>query len=260
MLLRPARVDDYPAFVRLFPELAVDDPTPSAARWAAEFVPGAIVVEEDGAVLAYTWVQELGDTGYVRHVVVAPDARGRGLGRALMDAAAARFRAAGLACWCLNVKPENATARRLYEAVGMAPRHESVAVRADWGIRGRLPASDATTRVVVPAEDAAVEASAGLLAGQLADGRARGRIPVAAWSGADVVGAALFDPAFPGAFPFRARTPAVAGALLRALHGHRRPEHDSVQVVVEGDAALADALLAAGGSARMRILHYAGAL
>lgn len=148
MLLRPARADDYPAFLRLLPELGVDDPVPPPDRWADDFVPRTIIAERDGAVLGYCAVQHLGTDGYVRHLVVGPEARRSGVGRALMEAAAARFRAAGLVTWRLNVKPGNVAARRLYEAVGMRMQYESVALRLTWAVADALPAPLAEARSV----------------------------------------------------------------------------------------------------------------
>jgi ribosomal protein S18 acetylase RimI-like enzyme len=49
---------------------------------------------------------------------VRPEARGRGIGRALLDAIAAHSRAAGLAQLQLGVGTGNAAARRLYDAAG----------------------------------------------------------------------------------------------------------------------------------------------
>lgn len=257
MLLRPARADDYPAFLRLLPELGVDDPTPSPERWTDDFVPRTIIAERDGDVLGYCAVQHLDTDGYVRHLVVGPAARRSGVGRALMDAAAARFRAAGLVSWRLNVKPGNVAARRLYEAVGLRRQYESVALRLSWAVAEALPAPLAEARVVAGEEARRCEAAMGLLTGQLTHAR---RIPIGLFAGGDVVGAALFDPAFPGAFPFRVAAPAWAGTLLSAIRAHRLPEPDHVGVVVEDAPLLARHLLDRGAELRLEILHYSGLL
>jgi ribosomal protein S18 acetylase RimI-like enzyme len=59
--------------------------------------------------------------GWVKDLAVAPSARGRGLGEALMRQAFAEFHRRGLATVGLKVDADNPTgAVRLYERVGMA--------------------------------------------------------------------------------------------------------------------------------------------
>jgi ribosomal protein S18 acetylase RimI-like enzyme len=59
--------------------------------------------------------------GEVYAIYLAPSALGRGLGRALMDAALAELAAAGLATVVLWVLTANASARRFYERAGFRP-------------------------------------------------------------------------------------------------------------------------------------------
>jgi hypothetical protein len=101
-----------------------------------------------------------------------------------------------------------------------------------------------------------------VLAGRLRIIRARGnRVIVQLRNpGGAPVGLACFDPAFPGAFPFAAARPGLAAPLLRAIAPHARPGDTSLQVVVERDDALVDALRAAGAEIRMRLVHYIGPL
>ena len=79
-----------------------------------------------------------------------------------------------------------------------------------------------------------------------------------AWSGDQPVGFVVFDPDFPGGFPFRVTRPEVAGPLWRALRRHAR--HPYSHVVVEDDPVTTERFLAAGASVRMEIDHYAGPL
>ncbi len=60
-----------------------------------------------------TWV--LGDDGYLEDLYVAPEARGRGLGRALIEDLVAIGRARGWRRLYWLTEIENATARRLYD-------------------------------------------------------------------------------------------------------------------------------------------------
>jgi mycothiol synthase len=71
-----------------------------------------------GAVLGWRWEEGV---GFVSHIAVARDQRGRGLGRALLAEAFGRFHAAGLAGAVLGVNTANRTALSLYESAGMAP-------------------------------------------------------------------------------------------------------------------------------------------
>ena len=46
--VRPARPQDYAAFVCLFPELGVDDPTAEEDRWVREMMPTTLIAEVGG--------------------------------------------------------------------------------------------------------------------------------------------------------------------------------------------------------------------
>jgi len=121
--IRRARHDGYDAFCRLFPELLVDDPVPGLEAWTSLLSPSTWVATVDGEVLGYCYLQEYVETGYVRHVVVAPTARKRGLGRALMRSAAEYLRSRGKQSWRLNVRPSNQAARALYDRMGMHAKY-----------------------------------------------------------------------------------------------------------------------------------------
>jgi GNAT superfamily N-acetyltransferase len=60
-----------------------------------------------------TWV--MGDDGYLEDLFVAPEARGQGLGRALIEDLVAIGRAKGWQRLYWLTEIENATARRLYD-------------------------------------------------------------------------------------------------------------------------------------------------
>jgi ribosomal protein S18 acetylase RimI-like enzyme len=263
--IRRATANDYGAFAMLFRELGVDDPTPSAERFADELAPRILIYERDGEPIGYVSFDKLAANGYVRNLVVAPGARGAGIGAALLTAAATQLRAHGAtSAWHLNVKADNAAAIRLYERLGMQVEHRSVALRFAWANLDRLPADDAHVTVLpVPAgDDDDIERALGILGGRLQVSRSRGGGVMVQLRDEQLapVGVACFDPAFPGAFPFCAARPALAAPLLRALAPHARPGDLDLQVVIEDDGALADALIAAGAVVRMRLLHYAGPL
>lgn len=62
----------------------------------------------------------LGEQAFVAYTAVEPFARGRGVGRAMLDAAEALARAKGRRTMSLMVTEENDPARRLYEGAGFA--------------------------------------------------------------------------------------------------------------------------------------------
>lgn len=259
-VVRRALDDDYGAFSRLFPGLEVDDPMPTPTTWASKMVPFSWVAAVGGDVIGYCYCQEYDDTGYVRQIVVAPTARRRGVGRALLRGAAEHLRMAGKRFWRLNVKPDNHLARRLYERVGLMVAYPAVSLRFPWASLGGIAAGRATIGEVGSEQDVAAESAFGLPAGQLASARALNRIILhASLGGQDhMSGLAVFDPNFPGAFPFRVRDPEALEPLMAALRARARPSDTFVGIVVEDNAALASLLIRAGASIRDEILHMSG--
>jgi aminoglycoside 6'-N-acetyltransferase I len=84
----------------------------------------ALVAEEDGRALGFVFCV-LGDRGrrtaHVTDIYVRPEARNRGIGRALLAELVEPARAAGLEHVSLEVLVRNTDARRLYERLGFAP-------------------------------------------------------------------------------------------------------------------------------------------
>ncbi len=257
--LRPADDGDYEAVRRLFAELATGDPLPTAERYRQTLRPHTIVASLEGAVVGYVYGEILGGLGYVRHLAVDPSHRRSGVGRTLMNQAARTFRDAGCTTWCLNVKPDNVPAIRLYEALGFEKVYASKALRCDWQ---KVPSGGAppAARVVAPEEDARVEAEFRILPGQFRTAREAGRVLLVVSSGGQDAAACIFDPGFPGAYPFRAETASAAFDLLRAIRPHARPTDPSVDVVIEDQPEIADALLATGALLKLDIVHMRGPL
>jgi len=260
---RPAVPTDYDAFVPLFRTLGTPDPVPPAARWETEMMPWTLVFSggADTAVVAYTFLQPMAATGYVRQVAIAPSHRGKGFGRGIMSAAAGWLRARGCSSWCLNVRPDNLPAVRLYTRCGLSVRYHSHALRMTWDAVATLPreAVGPVGRIVNPADDPAVERAFGLPAGQVATLRVRaGRIPLGLWEAEQCVGYASFDAGFPGAFPFRVARVELARWLLDTMREHASPGYDYVKVVVEDHDALASVLSTHGATAEMALVHMDG--
>ena len=86
----------------------------------------SVLVAEDASGKPLGFIHVCGETdyytraecGHIADIVVAPDARGRGVGEALMAAAEQWARARGHSLLTLNVFVENRNARALYERMG----------------------------------------------------------------------------------------------------------------------------------------------
>lgn len=260
--VRPAIAEDLLLYLRLLPELGVDDPPPDAARWAHELLPSTLVAVQDGeAVGVCTWAK-LEGSGHVRTLIVAPPARRTGAARALLGVVAGKLRVAGCSTWALNVKPENTAATHLYRSLGFRRAYASLALRLHWAAVKQLPAGPPVhSRAVTPADDPALERLFSLPAGQLAALRQSRRVLLTL---VDQAGAVLalsaFNPSYPGAFPFRVKEPLLARTLLEAMQPHALPGAEWTGLVVENDEALVALFRAHGATVRTAIHHYVGPL
>ncbi len=272
--VRSARAEDHARVAELFLELETGETPPSRARFDRELLGGTFVAERAGRVVGYLYAQVLADSGYVRHVVCAPEARRAGVAAALVQRAKQLFRASGCATVRLNVKPENAAAIALYRREGLAPAYRSRAIRLSFAAVPGEPCAGVREGVLDPARDAEADAAFMLPAGQIAAARALGRVIVALLrdpshrepgrdqdrhaGGGEIVGIACFDPSFPGAFPFRVKDPTLGPTLLHACRPHAI--EDTVQLVLEGDDALAAWFEGEGAETRFEFDHYVGRL
>jgi ribosomal protein S18 acetylase RimI-like enzyme len=104
--VRPATPADYPAFVRFFAELGTGDAPLPEPRWRSFALPNSLFFERGRQTVGYCMFEVLSETGYIRHLVVAPEARGSGVGRAIMDELRRRFCAqrCALSPWQMLVK------------------------------------------------------------------------------------------------------------------------------------------------------------
>ena len=144
VVVRPARAADRPALIRLMGalnefEAAIEDnrADASAAESHLDWVSGEIaaqggvtlVAESGGAVvgfLSFAFEQDPGTFVRPEHrrhamiwdISVDEGARGKGVGRALLEAAEAHTKAAGIGEIRLYVLESNARARRIYDAAG----------------------------------------------------------------------------------------------------------------------------------------------
>jgi ribosomal-protein-alanine N-acetyltransferase len=69
----------------------------------------------------YVLAMALGVEGEIADIAVAPRARGRGIGGALLDEATVRLADTGVRALFLEVRESNSAARGLYDSRGFAP-------------------------------------------------------------------------------------------------------------------------------------------
>ncbi len=125
--LRDMTMDDYPAVRALWeaePGIkvsAVD--SPGAVRTLLAHSPGiSLVAERDGRIVGSVLGSQDTRRGYVHHLVVAPECRGQGLGRRLMEAVLERFAAAGIPKVHLFVMRNNRSVEDFYRHLGWTER------------------------------------------------------------------------------------------------------------------------------------------
>ena len=90
-----------------------------------------VLVGRDGsAIVATVMVGHDGHRGWVYYVAVDPDARGKGYGRTIMDAAEAWLRERGVQKVMLMVRQENTKVQAFYEQLGYDEQPR--AIYAKW--------------------------------------------------------------------------------------------------------------------------------
>jgi len=151
MLVRPLHPDDYPAVAAVFAEgLATGRATfetvvPTWEEWDAGHLPEhRFVAELDGDVVGWTAVVPYSRRSVYRgvgeeSVYVAARARGRGVGRALLEAVIESARSGGLWTLQAGVFPDNVASLELHRRLGFR----------EVGVRERIGQLAGTWRDVV---------------------------------------------------------------------------------------------------------------
>lgn len=138
-VIKTATAEDAAAVVALWHACALTRPwnDPAADFTLAQGDAAAtVLVARDGAALTGCVMAGFdGHRGWVYYLAVAPDARGRGLGRALMAAAQDWLAARGAPKLQLMVRGDNDAALGFHEALGL--------VRQDVVVFGRFLGEDA---------------------------------------------------------------------------------------------------------------------
>jgi ribosomal protein S18 acetylase RimI-like enzyme len=81
---------------------------------------GVFVAEDNGRVVGYisTWQDREAGIGHIPNIAIAPEYRGQGLGRLLIEHALAHFRASGLTHAKIETLAQNAIGNHLYRDLG----------------------------------------------------------------------------------------------------------------------------------------------
>jgi ribosomal protein S18 acetylase RimI-like enzyme len=124
MEIRPFDARDTDAVVHLWDACELtrpwNDPRKDITRKVAVDDGLFLVGEVDDTIVASVMAGYDGHRGWVNYLAVAPDRRGRGLGRALMDDAERRLAAVGCPKVNLQVRDTNADVLAFYERLGYA--------------------------------------------------------------------------------------------------------------------------------------------
>jgi len=131
MDIRPMTLADYEAVMTLMhgvPGVAMRAAdAPEAIGRYLERNPGlSLVAEEGGALVGCVFCGHDGRRGYLHHVVVAPAARGRGIGTALVARALDGLAALGIYKTHLDVFADNAPAVAFWRHTGWQRRDDIV--------------------------------------------------------------------------------------------------------------------------------------
>ena len=109
------------------PEVAAIEEMSFSVPWSAESLElmltdraSALVALDGEKVIGYVGMMCVLDEGQIINVAVHPDARRRGVGRALMQAAEAYAKERGIVFLSLEVRESNIAARSLYSSLGWA--------------------------------------------------------------------------------------------------------------------------------------------
>jgi ribosomal-protein-alanine N-acetyltransferase len=257
MQVRTATDEDHAVVATFWTALSPDQPMPGFAEWSQRLRAHTLLLADGDATLGYAVCVPLGARGDIRHLMIAPQGRGRGLGRMLMEEVRGRLRAAGCTDWRLEVRADNAPAIALYRRCGMkilASLSTLRMTRADAEVF--TPGVDVAVEPLLPEQDAALERRFDLGTGELA----RHRAVATLWHIGDVALAGYrpaFAPALSLLFPCLASSrDHVAALVMAAVRAGMREE---VEFLV-GDDQLAAALQAAGARCIERMVQMGGAL
>ena len=127
--LRPMPLSDYASFVDLMREtpgvVVRDADAPESVARYLERNPGlSFFVFADGRLIGGVMAGHDGRRGYLQHLLVHPDYRGRGIARALVERSLAALAAAGIAKTHIDVLRTNGVGLGFWERMGWQRRDD----------------------------------------------------------------------------------------------------------------------------------------
>jgi GNAT superfamily N-acetyltransferase len=151
-IIRPAVAGDMEAVRAVVTRAGLSSGPPAALEYCRTGPGGQLLVAcQHDRVTGVSYAVSFGPTGWIGNVAVDPDARGRGLGTAVSEAAMDWLRQAGVTTMLLTATPMG---RPIYERLGFADDGVSYGI---W-TRGQQPG---------PAADGEVRVGPGRIAGAL---------------------------------------------------------------------------------------------
>ena len=132
MQIRLMTINDYDAIYALWLSCkgmglnSVDDSREGIARFLKRNPSTCFVAEENNAIIGVIMAGHDGRRGYIYHTAMHPDARGRGIGRKLVDAAIHALKAEGITKVALVVFDRNETGNAFWEKIGFTTRRDLV--------------------------------------------------------------------------------------------------------------------------------------
>lgn len=128
--LREMTLEDYDAIYALWTETpgmglrSLDDSREGIERFLRRNPGLSYIAEENGRMLGVILCGHDGRRGYIYHTMVRPEARGRGIGRALVERAEAALRREGIHKAALVVFAVNDLGNDFWEAIGYTQRDD----------------------------------------------------------------------------------------------------------------------------------------
>jgi len=140
LAIAPIEDGDVTTVIALWERCGLTRPWNDAAADIALARRGAhstiLIGRDGGAIIATAMVGHDGHRGWVYYVAVDPDHRGKGHGRAIMNAAEEWLRQAGIAKLQLMVRSDNAKVQAFYESIDYDEQERII--YAKW-LDGREP-------------------------------------------------------------------------------------------------------------------------
>jgi N6-L-threonylcarbamoyladenine synthase len=213
---------------------------------AAEHTRYFVVLEAD-SVIGYAGLSKLpnSEQADIQTVAVAPNQRGRGLGRALMDRLIGEAQKLGAEDLFLEVRADNPVAQNLYESLGFEhidtrKRYYQPDNVDAWIMRARLSPMNSSEPIVLGIESSCDETGIGIV---------RGNTLLA-----NVISSSMdLHARFGGVVPeiaARAHLEALQPTLTQALHDAKLSMQDIDAIAVTNGPGLSGALMVGVGAAK----------